>query len=81
MQEVAIREKDVVAVIFISPSTQLLQLQIHIQTGRQALTWRCQSRLFFFTSDKEAYLYIRIKMTVHKGERTSWVTMHALHVK
>ena len=37
-----------------------------------------------FTSDKEAFLCIRLRMTPDWSQRTihnSWVTMHALHVK
>ena len=46
------------------------------------------SMVAFFTSDKEAFLCIRLRMTpqysIDRSQRTvhnSWVTMHALHVK
>ena len=46
------------------------------------------SKVAFFTSDKEVFLCIRLRMTpqysTDRSQRTvhnSWVTMHALHVK
>ena len=58
--------------------------------GSAAATADCSLSLCqkVFTSDKEAFLCIRLRMTpqysIDRSQRTvhnSWVTMHALHVK
>ena len=58
--------------------------------GSAAATADCRqkfvivSKVAFFTSDKEAFLCIRLRMTpqfsIDRSQRNSWVTMHALHV-